>query len=161
MADTPERKQEIPQNVTPEYGVQQPVAPEQATQPESYLEKLEQAGVQVRPDDFQTPVVNDDGQVLTTPVPSDVKTITVPTHQEQLLEWAKGPIENSLTWRSRFFIRMIKKAILRHWHLIMPPSPVQQPEGAQIITPQAQQIHDPLHNDQIDQGNSNLTGGTP
>jgi hypothetical protein len=138
MADTPERTTaEVPGAMAPEMG-QVPEGGtgsgvvETAPQTESYIEKLEKNNVQVRADDFTQPVVNDQGQQLTTPIPSTVKTITVPANQQQLLDWAKGPPESALTWLSKYWIRKIKQSIKLGWHLIMPPptvvpvQPVQQ-----------------------------------
>lgn len=126
MTDTPERTTtEIPQtpDIPSEPGASSVVAQEMAPRPESYLEKLERHGAQVRADDFTQQVYNDSGQPLITPTPTNVITITVPANQEQLLTWAKGDPANSITWLAKFWIRMIKKAVKYGWHLVMPPPP--------------------------------------
>ncbi len=128
--------------------------------PETYLEKLERHGVQVRADDFAQPVVNNQGQQLVTPIPSNVPTVTIPTNQQQLLEWAKGPDTSALTWLSRFWIRSIKRAIHFGWRLIIPQPiapPVQNIQSVQHVqqlpqTPpvqNVQQIQEPVQQSQI------------
>ncbi len=129
MSDTPELKgtkvlEEAPgMGQSQENGAVSGVAQETAPRPESYLEKLEKHNVQVRADDFTQQVYSDSGQPLITPTPTNVVTITVPANQEQLLTWAKGDPNNSVTWLAKYWIRMIKKAVKYGWHLIIPPSP--------------------------------------
>lgn len=129
MTDTPEMKVEDVQQEasdmgqTSESGAASGVMQEMAPRPETYLEKLERNNVQVRADDFTQQVVSDTGQPLITPVPSNVITITVPANQQQLLDWAKGDPDSSVTWLAKFWIRMIKKAVKYGWHLIIPPNP--------------------------------------
>jgi hypothetical protein len=127
MVDTPERPltetPSVPESgIVPESGGQG-VVQEQAPRPESYLERLEKHNVQIRPDDVQQPVVGDQGQILAQPIPSNIPTITIPANQQQIMEWAKGPDDKAITWLSRYWIRMIKKAVHYGWRLIMPPPP--------------------------------------
>lgn len=72
-----------------------------------------------------TPIISDHGAQMTTVASTTSTTLTVPANQQQLLDWAKGDPNNSLTWLSKFWIRRIKQAVKHHWNLIMPPPTVQ------------------------------------
>jgi hypothetical protein len=150
MADAPERLPEVPQQTgAPESGAVDGGVQETAPPVETYIEKLEKNNVQVRADDFQAPVLGDQGQQLTTPIPSNVPTITVPANQVQLIEWAKGPEDKAITWLSRYWIRLIKKSVHFGWRLIMPPPPqpvqqIQQTQPAQLQPMQQNQVTQPV-----------------
>lgn len=145
MSDTPERQlTEVTQTsetgIMPESGAVGAVQ-EQSPRPETYLEKLEKHNVQVRADDFTQHVVGDNGQQLTQAIPSAIPTITIPATQEQLLEWSKGADDKAITWLSRYWIRLIKKAVHYGWNLVMPQShvlPTQQEPQIQTIQQSSQ-----------------------
>lgn len=129
MADTPEHitPEAVPMQA-PESGAVDSGVQEQLKPPETYLEQLERhAGVQTTPTAPQ-PVVSDQGQQLTQPIPTNVQTVTIPANQVQILEWAKGPEDKAITWLARYWIRLIKKSVHFSWRLIMPPPP----EPAQV-----------------------------
>jgi len=80
--------------------------------------EVEPAGLKPRPTQFTAQVTDDKGQPLIQTPQTKVVTIKVPATQTQLDTWAKGPIENALTWFAVFWIRLIKKAFFFGWRLI-------------------------------------------
>ena len=80
--------------------------------------EVERAGLKPRQTQFTAQVTDDKGQPLIQTPQTKVVTIKVPATQTQLDTWAKGPIENALTWFAVFWIRLIKKAFFFGWRLI-------------------------------------------
>ena len=80
--------------------------------------EVERAGIKPTPAQFTAQVTDDKGQPLIKTPQTRVVTIQVPATQTQLDTWAKGPIENALTWFAVFWIRLIKKAFHFSWRLI-------------------------------------------
>lgn len=53
------------------------------------------------------------------PSPSDGPSITLPSAPEDLEKQAKGSITNTTTWSAAFWLRMMKKAILKHINILV------------------------------------------
>lgn len=78
--------------------------------------EVERAGLKPTPAQFTAQVTYKGQPLIKTP--QTRVTIQVPATQTQLDTWAKGPIENALTWFAVFWIRLIKKAFHFSWRLI-------------------------------------------
>ncbi|MDP3994899.1 MAG: hypothetical protein Q8P91_03645 [bacterium] len=70
------------------------------------------------PSQFTKQIKTDDGQVLTQPQPPTTVTVTLPVDQAQLAGPSKGSADDSVTWFTVFWLRMIKKAIHFGWRII-------------------------------------------
>jgi hypothetical protein len=98
--------------------------------PETFPEKLEQdQQVKVTPKQFSKTVTDDSGQPLIQPAKVKAISITLPSDQQQLVSWAKGPITSSLTWFAVFWLRLIKKAAHFGWKIAGKMVPVSQPKS--------------------------------
>jgi len=102
--------------------------PEEATTPHEVQEVLdtpeipvhiEQGGVTSVPANFTAQVHDQSGNKLITTPAKKVITIEIPATQEALEDWAQGPIENSLTWYAVFWLRLLKKALLYGWRVVL------------------------------------------
>ena len=78
---------------------------------------LEQQGVVARPVQITAQVSDQVKSLVQTPQTQTV-TITIPTTQQQLTDWSKGSLSDSLTWFALFWLRMIKKAVHFGWRVI-------------------------------------------
>ena len=61
-----------------------------------------------------------------TPVPqpsSQVSTITIPADPQQLTQLSKGSASNSLTWFAVFWLRAVKKALKKHFAVVVGNNP--------------------------------------
>ncbi len=79
---------------------------------------VERAGVKTTPSQVTAQVTDDQGQQLIQTPANKTTTITIPTDQDQLSVWAKGPPASSLTWLGAFWTRMIKKAFHFGWKVV-------------------------------------------
>ena len=70
------------------------------------------------PSQFTKQVKSDDGQILTQSQPSTIVTVTLPVDQTRLAGSPKGSADDSLTWFTAFWLRIIKKAIHFGWRII-------------------------------------------
>jgi len=70
------------------------------------------------PSQFTKQVKSDGGQILTQSQPSTSVTITLPADQTKLAGLSKGSAEDSITWFTAFWLRMIKKAIHFGWRIL-------------------------------------------
>jgi hypothetical protein len=89
--------------------------------PEVSQEVKAETGVSEVPSQFTQVIQDDSGKQLTTSPATQTITITLPATEEQLLEWAKGPEENAITWLAKFWLRMMKKAIQLGWKVVSAP----------------------------------------
>jgi hypothetical protein len=88
------------------------------TTPEIPPEIERGAGVSKPQDDFTAQVSDDSGKPLIQTPQTQTVTVQIPATQTQLDTWAKGPIENAITWFAVFWIRIIKKALHFGWRMI-------------------------------------------
>ncbi len=80
---------------------------------------LEQGGVAVTQTQFTAQVTDDQGQpMIQAPSTSNIK-IQIPADPQTLEGWSKGSITESITWYAVFWLRLIKKAVLKGWHIIV------------------------------------------
>jgi len=97
--------------------------------PETLPEKLEQdQNIKVVSKQFTKTVTDDSGQPLIQAPKIQAISITLPSDQNQLIGWAKGPITNSLTWFAVFWLRLIKKAAHFGWKIAGKMVPVIPPK---------------------------------
>lgn len=82
-------------------------------------ECIERSGVRQTPVNFTASVQDDSGRQLINAPQAQNITIQIPANQTQLETWAKGSSENSLTWYGLFWLRLIKKAILYGWNVVI------------------------------------------
>ncbi|OGM19231.1 hypothetical protein A2955_00650 [Candidatus Woesebacteria bacterium RIFCSPLOWO2_01_FULL_37_19] len=109
MVATPER--EKPQSIEP-IVKEVPETPEQTP-------AMTEAGVQSVATQVTAQVTDDTtGQHLIQTPATQTVTITIPTTEDQLSDWAKGPAESSLTWLAFFWLRIVKKALYFGWKVI-------------------------------------------
>lgn len=81
--------------------------------------ELERGGhAQQVPSQFTAQVSDDSGKPLIQTPQTQTVTIRVPATQKQLEDWAKGDIENAITWFAVFWIRLIKKGLHFGWRMI-------------------------------------------
>lgn len=110
MTQTPEYKEKV------EHQPQEEIVKEIPETPEIPAE-IEQS-VQVRPSQITTQVSDDSGKPMMQPSSAKTVTITLPAQKEKLEELSKGPSEDSITWFSKFWLRIIKKAFHYGWSVV-------------------------------------------
>ena len=116
MAQTPEV---LPPVFTPgqqETGVGQ--------RPESITEvapQIGQGGVAASQTQFTTQVTGDNNQPLTQSPTTQNVTITLPTDESHLQEWAHHKPNDSIAWLGRYWLRMLAKAVHFGWHTVIKP----------------------------------------
>ena len=90
--------------------------------PETLPEKLEkEQQFNVHPTRFTQTVQDDQGNPMIFTPKTKTVTITLPSDQQQLTVWSKGPITSSLTWFGLFWLRMAKKAWHFGWKIVGKP----------------------------------------
>ena len=110
MAITPEQEKQTP---SPESVLKE--IPQEPEVPKEIV----QEGVAVRPTQFTAQVVDDTGAPLVQSPATNTITITLPASPQQLSDWSKGSPSLSLTWFASFWLRIIKKALLFGWNVVM------------------------------------------
>lgn len=90
------------------------------------MPNAEEVGVTVHPTNFTAQVTDDSGQNLTQSPATSSVTIQIPDDQAALEEKSKGSITDSVTWYAFFWLRLIKKALHRGWHVMVGPKGEQQ-----------------------------------
>ncbi len=103
----------------------QPAQPEQVVQqvPETVdvAESLAEQGVSAMPSQFTAQVTDDQGNSLIhTPADQPVITISVPADAQTLENKThKGSIDDSATWNTFYWFRMIQKAFHFGWRVVV------------------------------------------
>jgi hypothetical protein len=98
--------------------------------PETLPEKLEkEQHIKVRPTQFKKQVTDDQGKPMIHTPKAKTITISLPSDQQQLAAWSKGPITSSLTWFGVFWLRLIKKAMHFGWKIKGMMVPVSKPDN--------------------------------
>ena len=70
------------------------------------------------PSQFKAQVMDSAGKPMIQTPPVSMTTISVPADQGRLLNWSKGSADDSLTWFSVFWQRIIKKALHFGWKIV-------------------------------------------
>lgn len=116
MAGTPE--------IQPQTPVEIPNAPEvgpkgQEAGVEAVSETPSTGGPQ--PVAQQKPQDDTQAQVTPVPVPADPSgpAITIPSDPQALKQQSKGSVSDAKTWSAVFWLRMVKKALLKHWNILV------------------------------------------
>ena len=65
------------------------------------------------------PLFDDNGQPLVGTPETEVITITISKPKEQLMDTAKGTIDDSRTWDAKYWLRQIAKAVVWGWKWIV------------------------------------------
>jgi hypothetical protein len=65
------------------------------------------------------PLYDDNGQPLVGTPETEEITITIPKPKEQLINSAKGAIDDSRTWDAKYWLRQIAKAIVWGWNWVV------------------------------------------
>jgi hypothetical protein len=80
---------------------------------------IESGGVSATQKTFTQTVSDDSGKVLVQSPQVKAVSIQLPSDVDTLKVWAKGSPLQSITWFARFWLRLLKKAILYGWQVIV------------------------------------------
>lgn len=116
MAGTPE--------IQPQTPVEIPNAPEVGPKgQEAGVEAVSETPSTGGPQPAQQPQQQADPQAQVTPVPAPADpagpAITIPSDQQALKQQSKGSVSDAKTWSAVFWLRMVKKALLKHWNVLV------------------------------------------
>lgn len=88
------------------------------TRAEEIPEYVEKGGVQTVKSQFPYQVKDDSGKPLITTPQTKVVTVTLPSDPSSLQTKAKGSTDDASTWWSKFWLRIIKKAVHFGWKIV-------------------------------------------